>query len=835
MAGVDNPLNIKTFEYARYVIFNDHCYTPLTSPSQKHSRKSESPEPSSSPTLELHSPVINATKTVKGRVIKSTVNRDLFQAGELNKSTEKDDSDAGSQNEDSETDEDSYSSGNVSSENDRDSDLDFNIYDRPSARSKKPSKRGRRRKAGHIDRKKRQSTSSNIDREIESLFGDDVGENSKKGRKILQKKQRSSGGFGSEEKKNIKNTYLKKSISIKDKYKPGVNLSSPPSSSSGIISLSDTLKSRSEDVIKKPLIITEKSEQSIYHSGHHSSTDQYVKSQLHQTPTKIHAQDQHSHTSTIIGSTEKQMPPLAQIKPPPVVHKKRPPALHVEALFSDMTSLFSTPDIIKKVSTEHVKSNVSTPTPSSTHLSSPLHSLTPTNMRPLNVASNNPHATQTSHSHPTQTVTSGFMALNPPSNKNSRNTLLPSQISIQTHNSNIELASEQDKQLDLIDSIVKQELEQSASMMSTQMNEDIPNIVKMLENNPVDTMSDTSAILGNVLNQQTSQFQNVNTTIPLQNIDYNLDSLTNTDDGLTEDLMKHVAVLAENKNLQEIIDKQVLGVQNTATLNLNAINPIATTSSPLIGNLVNIRGNINTNELNTTPNVKLSISQIANPIKSATKDLNVERKIIRPDGRVITLPPMEAPTTRAKRRAQAQPNDDRQKPTPATITQSPASIKDETQISAKVSKRASAYSSRNVSVDSKESKTSRRSSVSVSSAASAAAVTQPSQPTADTDDAMDSDESWNSEDDPDRLWCICQQPHNNRFMICCDSCEEWFHGKCVNITKAMGQQMEEKGVEWTCPKCIKKKTPEVSSYIFDIFNIFQYSLFNMSYNLSINF
>lgn len=26
----------------------------------------------------------------------------------------------------------------------------------------------------------------------------------------------------------------------------------------------------------------------------------------------------------------------------------------------------------------------------------------------------------------------------------------------------------------------------------------------------------------------------------------------------------------------------------------------------------------------------------------------------------------------------------------------------------------------------------------------------------------DEDGSYNSEDDPDRLWCICQKPHNNR-------------------------------------------------------------------------
>ncbi|XP_023714511.1 death-inducer obliterator 1 isoform X4 [Cryptotermes secundus] len=75
----------------------------------------------------------------------------------------------------------------------------------------------------------------------------------------------------------------------------------------------------------------------------------------------------------------------------------------------------------------------------------------------------------------------------------------------------------------------------------------------------------------------------------------------------------------------------------------------------------------------------------------------------------------------------------------------------------------------------------------------------------DDSEAESSDESWNSEDDPDRLWCICKKPHNNRFMICCDSCEDWFHGKCVGVTKSMGKQMEENGLEWCCPNCNKKK------------------------------
>ncbi|XP_012274490.1 uncharacterized protein LOC105696523 isoform X2 [Orussus abietinus] len=77
------------------------------------------------------------------------------------------------------------------------------------------------------------------------------------------------------------------------------------------------------------------------------------------------------------------------------------------------------------------------------------------------------------------------------------------------------------------------------------------------------------------------------------------------------------------------------------------------------------------------------------------------------------------------------------------------------------------------------------------------------------DEEDDEDDNSDSEDDPDRLWCICKRPHNNRFMICCDVCEDWFHGKCVHVSKAMGQQMEAKGIEWVCPNCLKKKADEI--------------------------
>lgn len=66
------------------------------------------------------------------------------------------------------------------------------------------------------------------------------------------------------------------------------------------------------------------------------------------------------------------------------------------------------------------------------------------------------------------------------------------------------------------------------------------------------------------------------------------------------------------------------------------------------------------------------------------------------------------------------------------------------------------------------------------------------------------DSDYDPEYDPDRLWCVCRKPHGNKFMICCDHCEEWFHGICVGITMAQGRQMERNGQEYTCPKCRAK-------------------------------
>ncbi|XP_050978340.1 death-inducer obliterator 1 isoform X7 [Labeo rohita] len=80
----------------------------------------------------------------------------------------------------------------------------------------------------------------------------------------------------------------------------------------------------------------------------------------------------------------------------------------------------------------------------------------------------------------------------------------------------------------------------------------------------------------------------------------------------------------------------------------------------------------------------------------------------------------------------------------------------------------------------------------------------------DDDDEDDDEETSSSESDsdgydPNALYCICRQKHNKRFMICCDRCEEWFHGDCVGISEARGRLMERNGEDYVCPNCYTQK------------------------------
>ncbi|GAM39233.1 hypothetical protein TCE0_034r10606 [Talaromyces pinophilus] len=60
------------------------------------------------------------------------------------------------------------------------------------------------------------------------------------------------------------------------------------------------------------------------------------------------------------------------------------------------------------------------------------------------------------------------------------------------------------------------------------------------------------------------------------------------------------------------------------------------------------------------------------------------------------------------------------------------------------------------------------------------------------------DEGGSEVENPDEVFCICRRPDNHTWMIGCDGgCDDWFHGKCVNIK----QEDEELIERYICPNC----------------------------------
>ncbi|XP_026100712.1 LOW QUALITY PROTEIN: PHD finger protein 3-like [Carassius auratus] len=55
--------------------------------------------------------------------------------------------------------------------------------------------------------------------------------------------------------------------------------------------------------------------------------------------------------------------------------------------------------------------------------------------------------------------------------------------------------------------------------------------------------------------------------------------------------------------------------------------------------------------------------------------------------------------------------------------------------------------------------------------------------------------------DPSKHCGSCKKPHNNRFMVGCGRCDDWFHGDCVGLDLAKVQQMEKEDQEYVCLKC----------------------------------
>ena len=359
---------------------------------------------------------------------------------------------------------------------------------------------------------------------------------------------------------------------------------------------------------------------------------------------------------------------------------------------------------------------------------------------------------------PTMTVTKNNLVRKEPAAQfvpltvNFMKTQLSTQISIQS--SIPPMKSKQE--IEFVESMV-QDLEKSfpeTNKKNLLVPPIIPNIMQLMETN-------TSA---EILDQSLSTLEQLDSADGAVGIEEIGDALIAAlgNDALDELLNQNELMVFDSN---QAVAPAMKPSQNLVSSSIQPI-PVmaeATTSTPVVSS-------------NIMPKILNKQAPIKDPIK-----------VVR-HGRVITLPVITAPTTRgAKRRAQGDsPNTSISLPSPTTgkmaKTEKTPSNKDPD------SKNSSRRSSLNKSESGKSSR--RQSTVTVQS------IEVPEE-----FDDLNSGGSWGSEDDPDRLWCVCKQPHNNRFMICCDKCEEWFHGTCVNVTKAMGKEFETLGKEWRCPTC----------------------------------
>ncbi|KRF98495.1 uncharacterized protein Dwil_GK27940 [Drosophila willistoni] len=57
-------------------------------------------------------------------------------------------------------------------------------------------------------------------------------------------------------------------------------------------------------------------------------------------------------------------------------------------------------------------------------------------------------------------------------------------------------------------------------------------------------------------------------------------------------------------------------------------------------------------------------------------------------------------------------------------------------------------------------------------------------------------------------YCICRRNNADGFMICCDKCNEWFHGECIGLNEDMGLLYD----VYYCIACKKKNAKLKSTF-----------------------
>ncbi|XP_039965704.1 nucleosome-remodeling factor subunit NURF301 isoform X1 [Bactrocera tryoni] len=58
------------------------------------------------------------------------------------------------------------------------------------------------------------------------------------------------------------------------------------------------------------------------------------------------------------------------------------------------------------------------------------------------------------------------------------------------------------------------------------------------------------------------------------------------------------------------------------------------------------------------------------------------------------------------------------------------------------------------------------------------------------------------------LYCSCRQPYDeSQFYICCDKCQDWFHGRCVGIVQSEAEFID----EYICPQCQRNNSVNLAN------------------------
>lgn len=693
----------------RYIIQNDHCYTPYTySDSLNDTTTTTKSEATSSAKALKSNTKAAATSTTNILLKKHARNQSKSHIGDTSDSKRKksvEDTNSSMENiertsdeeeVDSETDFSDFSEDE--SDNDRDSDLDFSVNDCHSRRAKKIKKKKQQAKR-LANRKRRQSTIDN------NGSDDGLVPNRKKVSKVLKKTS---------------------------------NINSKPTNTP-IPTVSSSLRS---PVASSTPRLTKLTKADVIHSTE-------------------------SSTSTITESVDKINTGAIQIQESVSGMSKASPIIQKTTITSTTTFL-SSPNANHSKSMILMRQRMEKKSNTDNQSYSGAKTLfTPTVVKKV------PHSTN-------QVVSKAIPILAVGMNRqaiaaratNTQPVLLMSQhipkqnvLGNKQRDTTVKLESEQDKQLDLIDSLVQEELSKSdinaKTPISTQNDKlnfnpaAIPSIVKMLETPEARTPMGTSD-LASMRTQTTISFDTAQSAADSQILpDDLLESFVNSDDCLTDDLMQHVVKLVEDKNLQEVIDKQVLGVGSIAP-------SITTTNLSQSQNpSTSLKSNIFPARIQISPEIVSDEKSVNNPSHIKKEPIIIKRS----NGQIITLPPIEAPATRgAKRRAECTTStNDQQKPKiitvivqtearaqPKTVSNIPVTTNQETKLENSESydsikpkpitprERRASVAVKRTSFDSKPKR-----SMSISN--------PPATHEEDEDDDDDgSDGSYNSEDDPHR-------------------------------------------------------------------------------------